>query len=433
MIATLDQLREAVRRVLDARQFLLEARRTDAIVKALAAAAQHWLPPSSPWRAQAVEQAPAVTGFSTEMVNEAIDRIFGAITAESLGVFLDRELGDRRALDEFHPHGPAQARAFGVPLIVHWLAGNVPAPGIHSILNGLLLRSGNVVRMSQHDTVFPRLFVESVREADPDLAMGVELLEWPHTDAALTQAAMAKADAVIAHGDDSTMAALRRAAPAGATFIGYGQKVSFAYLCREAMTVDQLPALAAAAAEDVSVYDQQGCLSPHVIYVEERGALSPRKFAAALAEAMGAFQARIPRGALTMEEAAAISTTRNGYEFRSASDRRIALWASDKPNEWLVVYEDDPSFAPSCLNRVVFVKPTDGGRRVLEAIQRHAARISTVGVAPISERTTEFAAQLARLGIHRVCPLGQMQRPPLWWFHDGRANLSPLVRWTELG
>jgi hypothetical protein len=183
----------------------------------------------------------------------------------------------------------------------------------------------------------------------------------------------------------------------------------------------------------VSVYDQQGCLSPHVIYVEERGALAPRKFAAALAEAMGAFQARIPRGKLSVEEAAVVNTTRSGYEFRSASDKRIAVWASAQPNDWSVIYEDDPSFAPSCLNRLVFVKPTDGERRVLENVQRFAARISTVGVAPMSERMTEFAKQLAKIGIHRVCPIGQMQRPPLWWFHDGRPNLASLVRWTELG
>ncbi len=433
MNATPDRIQDAVRRVREAHEFVLESRRTEAIIKALADAAQSWLPASSPWRAQAVEQAPAVTGSSPAMVNEVIDRMFGAITAESLGALLDREFGDRRVLDEFRPHGRAQARAFGVPVILHLLAGNVPPPGIHSILNGLLVRSGNVVRMSQRDTVFPKLFVESVRAADPDLAMCVELLEWPRTDAALTQAALAKADAVIAHGDDSTIATLRRLAPGNATFIGYGQKVSFAYVCREAMTAEQLPALATAAAEDVSVYDQQGCLSPHVIYVEERGALGPRKFAAALAEAMGAFQARIPRGKLSVEEAAVVNTTRSGYEFRSASDKRIAVWASAQPNDWTVIYEDNPAFEPSCLNRVVFVKPTDSERRVLDGIQRFAARISTVGVAPMSERMMELAKQLAKLGIHRVCPLGQMQRPPLWWFHDGRPNLASLVRWTELG
>jgi len=99
----------------------------------------------------------------------------------------------------------------------------------------------------------------------------------------------------------------------------------------------------------------------------------------------------------------------------------------------VVIYDDTPSFELSRLNRVVFVKPTDGVPRVLEAIARFASHISTVGVAPMSERMMAFALQLAQQGVHRVCPIGQMQRPPLWWFHDGRPNLASLVRWAEIG
>ena len=42
-----------------------------------------------------------------------------------------------------------------------------------------------------------------------------------------------------------------------------------------------------------------------------------------------------------------------------------------------------------------------------------------------------FAGELARMGVHRVCPIGQMQRPPLSWHHDGRPNLADLVQWTD--
>jgi hypothetical protein len=431
MSATLDVIHDAIRNVQSAQKYISGSRRTDAIVETITAAAKSWLPSDSLWRARAVEQAPKVTGFSPAMVNEAIERVFGSITTDALRVLLERELGDRLVLDEFRPHGQTRARAFGVPLVVHLLAGNVPAPGILSVICGLLVKSGNIVRASRRDTVFPSLFVESLRAIDAELAKSVAVLEWPRTEMQLTQAAIARADVVIAQGDDSTIAALRRIAPPGATFLGYGQKTSFAYLAREAMTADQIPSLAAAVADDVSVYDQQGCLSPHVVYVEERGALGPRKFAAALAEAMAAFQARIPRGELTTDEATAVTLTRQSYEYRAASDRRCAVWNSPQPNDWSVIYDDDPEFEPSCLNRVVFVKPTDGTARVLKSITRFISRISTVGVAPQIERMTEFANQLAALGVHRVCPVGRMQRPPLWWYHDGQPNLASLVRWTE--
>jgi hypothetical protein len=281
--------------------------------------------------------------------------------------------------------------------------------------------------------VLPALFVESLREVDAELAECVAVLHWPREETALTQAAVAAAEAVIVYGDDATIAAVNRLTPPTAQFLGYGTKLSFAVVAKEAMTAANLPALAEAAAFDVSVYDQQGCLSPHVIYVEELGELGPRKFAEALAHSMAAYHARVPRGLLTVEEAAAVKQLRDAYEFRGATDRRVAVWTSGNSNDWTVIYEDDPSFLPSCLNRTVYVKPTDGFKRVLDSVKRFAGKISTVGVAPLDDRALAFAGDLARLGVHRVCPLGDMQCPPLTWHHDGRPNLADLVRWVDVG
>jgi hypothetical protein len=382
-----------------------KARNVGDVIAALSQTAKNWLAPNSPWRKRAVAEAPGPTGFSEAMVNEAIDLTFSVLTAESFGELVDQELKDRRAV--------------GPPLIAHFLAGNVPPPGIVSICCGLLLRSANIVRVSSNDPVFPKLFVESLREVDAELAGCVAVLDWPKEETALTRAAMAEANAVIAYGSDTTIAELRNLAPAGAQFLGYGHRVSFGAIAKEAMIGKEL---AEAAAFDASVYDQQGCLSPHVFYVE-KGA---REFAAMLAEAMAAYQLRVPRGKLTTEESAAIAQLRQAYEFRSASDRRVAVWAGDG---WTVIYEDDPSFTPSCLNRTVFVKPIDSFKRVLDNVQRFAGKISTVGLAPMNE----FAGDLSEIGVCRVCPIGQMQRPPLSWHDDGRPNLAALVRWADLG
>ena len=335
MSATVEEIREAISRTRDARERVWQHRTTDAVITVLAQAAKNWLDPQSPWRKRAVERAPAFTGFSEAMVNEAIDLTFGAITYESLGELLDRELGNRRVLDEFCLRGRVQTRAMAPRLIAHFLAANVPAPGIVSICCGLLLRSANLVKMSARDPVFPSLFLESVREVDAELADCVATLEWPRGEPALTQAAVGDADAVIAYGDDHTVTALRQLAPPSAKFLGYGHKISLAVVAKEAMTEETLPGLARAAAFDASVYDQQGCLSPHEFYVEERGQLGPRKFAEALAEAMAAYQARVPCGRRSVEEAAAVVKFRSGYEFAAASDRRIAVWTnpSEPPSE----------------------------------------------------------------------------------------------------
>ena len=175
----------------------------------------------------------------------------------------------------------------------------MPPPGIASICYGLLLKSANLVKVSSRDPVFPALFVESLREVDAELADCVAVLDWRREEIALTKAALAEADTVIAYGDDETIASLRQMSRPDARFLGYGHKLSFAVIAKEALTKENLPQLAEAAAFDASVYDQQGCLSPHAFYVEEGGQISPREFAAALAEAMAAYQTRVPRGQLT--------------------------------------------------------------------------------------------------------------------------------------
>ncbi|MGA2222565.1 MAG: acyl-CoA reductase [Verrucomicrobiia bacterium] len=477
MNTRIQQIRQAINHTREARERVLQHRRTDAIIGALAQTARSWLEPSNPWRQHAIKQAPSASGFSSAMAREAVDLTFEAITEEALGELLDHELCDRHVLDEFCPRGGMRTRATGPRLIVHFLAGNVPAPGIVSICSGLLLKSANLVKVSSRDPVFPPLFVESLRAVDAELADCVAVLDWRREDVALTQVALADADAVIAYGDDETISTLRRMCPPEARFLGYGHKLSFAVVAKEALTASHLPSLAQSAAFDASVYDQQGCLSPHVFYVEERGQLGPRQFAAALAKAMAAYQARVPRGELPVEEAAQIAKLRGAYEFRSASDKTVAVWlhtdgttdlmnggaglracpnptAQVRPelatpvgagtpvpprlyemgsSGWLVIYEDDPMFTPSCLNRVVFVKPIERLEHVPELVRRFASNLSTVGIAPLDERAMALAGELANIGVNRVCRIGQMQRPPLTWQHDGRPNLADLVRWTDLG
>lgn len=399
----------------------IRSRPVDSIIAALAATATGWLQPGNPWCERAVEEAPAVTGFSPAMVREAVDLTFGAITETSLRAMLDGEFGDRHVLDDFVDG----RRAVGPRLITQFLAGNVPAPGIISICCGLLLKSANIVRPSARDPVLPRLFVESLRQTDAELAQCVAVLEWPKEATAVTESVLKQADAVIAYGDDETIATLRRLTPPQARFLGYGHKLSLAIVLKGSVTAEKLPAVAAAAALDVSVFDQQGCLSPHVFYVEARA----RGFAAALADAMAAYQSRVPRGALTTDEAAAFAQLRSEYEFRAASDKSVDVWASPEGNDWMVIYDDDPAFKLSCLNRVVYAKPLGSLDQLPALLRPLAGKISTVGVSDWNDRLSK----LLELGVGRFCPIGQMQKPPLTWYHDGRPNVADLVRWTERG
>jgi len=78
------------------------------------------------------------------------------------------------------------------------------------------------------------------------------------------------------------------------------------------------------------------------------------------------------------------------------------------------------------------VKPVRDLTNALNHADGVRGKVSTVGLAAPEEKTDEIAMRLARWGATRICPLGQMQNPPLTWRHDGRPPLGDLITWTDL-
>jgi hypothetical protein len=185
-------------------------------------------------------------------------------------------------------------------------------------------------------------------------------------------------------------------------------------------------------ADDVVAWNQLGCLSPHVIYVQSRGEILPEKFAELLADELEQREQTEPRGELAAEHAAAIVSRRGFYEVRAAHSPDTQMWHSKNSTAWTVVFEADARFQMSCLNRFVYVKGVKDLPELLQNAEAVRGKVSTVGIAAPEEQMEELAMQLAHWGVTRVCPLGQMQNPPLSWRHDGRPALGDLVTWSDL-
>ncbi|MSR64219.1 MAG: hypothetical protein EXS18_00370 [Verrucomicrobiae bacterium] len=397
---TPDQIHPLCHELVERRKHLLLPRRTDEIVRVLGELSERWLYPNYAWRRRAVEGMPRVTGFSPQMIEQIIDLLFGELTREKLTALVESELGDWKD------------NQTGPPLLAQVFSGNIPNPAVVSIVCGLLVRSPSFCKASSRDPLFPSLYLASLHEIDPDLASCVQLQRWKGGDREVEQALFREANIILAYGDDSSLRAIKSLLPAGKRFLGFGHKIGFAVVDGEANP--------AAAACDVSLYDQQGCLSPHLIYV----AHDPRAFAERLAAEMENFNARIPRGKLSMEESVAIARVRAAYEFRAANDLRVGFWGSKGGDAWTVIYEDEPMFATSPLNRVVFVKPLRNLENSVAHVQQH---IHNVGLACPPDRWLEWELRLKKLGAARVCPLGQMQKPLLSCAVGIRPKLRDLI------
>jgi hypothetical protein len=287
------------------------------------------------------------------------------------------------------------------------------------------------VKCASGAAFLPRLFAHSLYHVEPKLGACLEIAQWRGGESELERALFNEADCVTATGADETLADLRQKAPGHARFLGYGHRVSFGYIASEVLTGFNAARVAGLAARDVVAWNQLGCLSPHAFYVEEKGRVSSEQFAEMLAAELARREETEPRGVIPRERAAEIASRRAFYEVRAAHSENTRLWSSPQSTAWTVVYEAEALFQVSCLHRFIYVKGVHNLTEVLHAADSVRGRVSTVGLAAPEERAREFATELARWGVTRVCPLGQMQDPPLTWRHDGRPALGDLVTWTD--
>lgn len=427
---TPELVREQARALALARARGLERRPVAEIVGVIGRVAERLLDPSDALRATAERCLPGITRYSPAMVRRVLDRMAADWRAEALTELLRAELGDPGVLDGFcpRPRGPGRVAAFGPRLAAHVFSGNVPGVAVTSIVRSLLVKAATLGKTAAGEPLLPALFARAVAEEDAALGACIAVAYWPGGDDALTRAALESADAVVAYGGADAVSAVRERAPAGARVLAYGPRLSFGVVARERLDARAAAESARAAALDASTFDQQGCVSPHVFYVEEGGEVSPAAWAALLAAEMAAVERDLPRGPLAPAEASAIRQLRARAEFSDAD----VLHASADGTAWTVVFEPDPAFEASCLNRVVRVKPVRDAADVPPLVADHAHLLQSVGVAASPVRTVELAERLGRLGASRVAPLGEMAWPPPAWHHDGHPPLGELLRWCDL-
>jgi hypothetical protein len=377
---------------------------------------------------------PAVTGYSPPMITRILDTMVADWRAERLLELLRVEFGDPDVLDGFRrrAHAAGRVRAFGPRLATHVFSGNVPGVGVTSLVRSLLVKGATLGKTAAGEPLLPALFAQGIADADAELGACLAVTYWPGGNEELEQVALGAAEAVIVYGSDEVVAGVRARTPAHARFLGYGHKLSFGLIGREALTETESQRAAERAALEVATFDQQGCVSPHLFYAEEGGDTAPAEWARQLAAAMAAAESVLPRGSLNPREASAIRQLRGEAEFSQLAGSGVELHASEEGTSWTVIYDPDPSFAGSCLNRVVRVKPVQRLENIGGLIAPVGEYLQTVGVAVDPERLLRLAATLGRLGVSRVVPFGRMAWPPPAWHHDGRPPLRDLVRWCDV-
>jgi hypothetical protein len=303
---------------------------------------------------------------------------------------------------------------------------------VTSLVRALLVKSASLAKTAAREPVLAPLFARALAEADPDLGECMAVTYWAGGDVASERAATQNAEAVVFYGGADPAREIRERLPPGVTLIEHGPRISFGIVMGEALS-DRASAsvLAASVARATATFDQQGCVSPQLVYVEDGAAVSAREFAALMAEALQAEAVSLPRGPLSPAEAAAIHDLRASAEFRAIAGEDVDVFGS-RDTSATVIFEANTAFAASPLNRVLRIKPiADIG--LLPGLLTPARHLlQTAAVAGPPGRIEALAPRLVAVGVTRITSFAEMPFPPPFWHHDGRGPLGELLRWADL-
>lgn len=392
------------------------------IVRAVADAAERWSDADFPPRVRATEAVAGRTGYSTPVVEYALDRLFFSMSERAIRATLTSELGSCEALDGFVPRTnrpDAWARPVGRVAVVssRTTIGVALVPAVFA-----LCTKCDVVVKDREDHLV-RAFFDTLAEEREEFARAALAQEWTHER---TLETLRDFDAVVAFGGNDALASIRAATSPQARFLGFGPRASAGYIARETLADEKtLEAALEGAARDAVLYESEGCLSLHMLFVEDGGALPPAAVAERLAAAMERAAIEFPGGRRDAQTTAAVSSARNMAAFRAATARGAVY--SDAAASFVLVLDPPEDEPPAFLPRTLGVRAVAQPAQALQYLQRHAIPLEGFALSSDRADVVEMAMQA---GAVRLARFGELQQPPLSGEHGGRPRATGFIRWT---
>jgi hypothetical protein len=399
------------------------------IVDAIDRAVVRLLDRNDPYRRKMDALLPIITGYDPEMVQLGLTGYLKTFRKPQLQRFLAEDFANPAILDCFQPLTKGGfGQAFGPDVLAHIWAGNVPGLPMWSLVAGLLVKAGNIGKVPSAEPLFAGWFTQVLSEVEPALAECLAIVWWRGGDIVPEASLLEQADLVLGYGNNESLSSIQSRVPSTTRFLSYGHKVSFAMVSAMSLDANKASATARLTAYDVVRYDQQGCYSPHMVFVEQGGSVTPERFAQYLAHELAAFDKKFPRRSLNIAEASGIATWRHAEEMTTGGQV-----FGEESGAWTVSYQcEDKKFLPSGLNRTIRVVSVEALADVAAIVAPFKAILQTAGIAAPPTELFSLSAALGAVGVTRVCALGDMTTPEAGWHHDGRFNLLDLVAITEI-
>ncbi len=406
--------------------------RVDRIIDVFDRVSKAWSNKDYKYRKTALDELPSRIGFSRQMIDEGIKTMCSLLSRNGITTRLNADLGDKNYLNEWTYSnvfkGLIKAEPLGV--VSHVSAGNVFVGGVDSLIQGLVTKNVNIMKMSTADPIFPVLFAESLKDFDDTdiLHKAMALINWKGGTADIENIIKQNCDAIVVYGGSETVMSYRKNQGLHCKLIEYGPKYSFVAVEKRELEKRGIENIAKLIAKDAIMWEQSACSSPHVVYVETE--VLAKRMMLEIGKAFDYWTEKIPQGIVFDDEAVEITKARELAKCAKAFKRGDYYFSKNSLSS--VIYQQSPEFTISNHNRTLFVKPVKKIDDIIKIVEPMGQFIQTVSIIADMQKSKELADKLALVGADRFVDAGKMAVRKHGTPHDGTKGLSELVKWVSL-
>ena len=369
-------------------------------------------------REELIDLTCRMTGYSREMIELGMKQIQAMLSEKNLEITLNNELGDKRLLDEWIPKGDISIHCQPRGNVLHILAGNVPPISILSLLRGTLTKNCNIAKMPSGDVVTSAYLAQSYLDVDPEhpITKSTSVVYWPSNEKKTLDEIMSFVDCICVWGGEDAVGTISREAPPKIELLKFGPRRGIQLIGKEAF--NDLKQVSLKAAHDLTLFDQEGCFSPQISFVEG----DIEKYGKSLAESLKEENERLPKGHRPLDGHAAITHTKEYSKFRGHK-----VLASEKTEWTIIIVNNLEEIKTHPLGRTIFLVPV---KNMKDAVDYIGPETQVVAIEPF-DKAIEIRDELTLKGVDRITHLGKMGYFAVGAPHEGMYPLSRMVRWVK--
>lgn len=376
--------------------------------------------------ADACERMSYTSPYERRIVENSFEDLPRHFESVRMRFQIDQELGGPEILDAWQPvekpdGKTAWVRAFPAR-VVHVVAGNTPGVAAWSVIMGAVTKGMNLYKLPSNDLFTLPAILATMALIAPGhpIVKSASAVYWRGGDESVESVILRPQffDKIAAWGGEGTIKGVGKYVGPGLELISFDPKTSISLIGREVFeSPEALETAARLAAEDATVFNQEGCAASRFQFIE--GSLEQVDSYCELLAQMLPLERRYgsaigpPPPMEEREEIEALRYLEPDFKVWGALDGGGLVVRSDEPVE----------FHPT--NKTVNVVRVES----LESAARYAnIATQTVGVFP-SARGAQIRDLFASAGVQKIVPLGSAHGSYRGLPHDGFRPLHRLVRW----